>query len=97
MNKKNQLYDVSPERWSNDPNKYVSYELDFNGYMMKPGTRFKIKGEHTIFIFTCLVHNISKDVTWIDCLEVNGGFRAFYPSKISKVIMPKRSYRRKSV
>lgn len=97
MRKKEQLYDKKPERWSNDPNKVVTYELEFNGFIMKPGTKFKVKGEHTIFIFTCLVHNITKDVTWVDCLEEKGAFRAFYPSKISKVIMPKRSYRRKDV
>jgi hypothetical protein len=97
MKNKTKLYDSSPERWSTDPNKAVFYELEFRGFMMKPGTKFKIKGEHTIFIFACLVHNISKDVTWVECQEEKGGFRSFYPSKIAKVIAPKVSYRRKNV
>jgi len=97
MKKKDQLYDSPPARWSTDVNKAVFYELDFNGFTMKPGTKFKIKSEHTIFIFDCLVHNISKDVTWVECQEEKGGFRSFYPSKISKVITPKVSYRRKNV
>lgn len=96
MRKKSALYSEPQERWSADPNKFVSYELEFNGTVMEPGTKFKIKGEHTVLVFSCLVHNISKDVTWIECQEERGGYRSVYPSKISRVLAPKRS-RRKNV
>lgn len=95
MKKKNVLYDEPQERWSRDPNKFVSYELEFNGQVMEPGTKFKIKGEHTVLVFTCLVHHIVKDVTWVECQEQGGGYRSVYPSKISRVLAPKRSYRKK--
>lgn len=97
IRKRDQLYSENPERWGNDPNKFVSYELEFDGTIMEPGTKFKVKGEHTIYVFTCLVHHIEKDVTWIECQEEKGGYRSFYPSKISKVMTAKRSYRKKNV
>lgn len=96
MKSKNKLYESKPERWSSDPDKSVSYKFTFQNIVMEPGTKFKIKGEHTIFIFDCLVHHIVKDIVWIECQEDKGGFRSFYPSKISKIIVPKKP-RRKDV
>lgn len=82
--------------YSNNANINVYYELDFNGYTIKPGDKIKIKNERGSFKFLHFVHNIEKDVQWIDCMHPDTGvFRSFYVDRLKGVVHAKRSRRKK--
>lgn len=76
-------------------NIHVQYELTHGKDIIKPGTLIKIKHERPQFKFRCLVHNTKTNTTWIECVEVNGAFRAFRIEKLKGVVKAKKSRRRK--
>lgn len=89
-------YPEKPERWAGDPDKVISYEFELNGKPVTPGTKFKVKGDRSTYTFVCLVHNIRLDVTWIEAMN-ECGFKSFRPERITSIVVPKRSYRKKNV
>jgi hypothetical protein len=94
VNKRNALYKEKPERWAADPDKYVSYEFKWKNIEVKPGVQFKLKNDRNIYTFICLVHNTKLDTTWIECSS-GEGFKSVRISRVSKVLVPKRSYKRR--
>jgi hypothetical protein len=80
--------------WSGNDDISVQYELPFGNDIIRPGTPIKFKNVRGTFKFRCLAHNIQKDVTWIDCLDKEGAWRAFYVGKL-KGPVKKRSRRNK--
>lgn len=82
---------VTKERWEGDVNKAVAYEFEFNGQIVKPGQKFKLKNDRLVYTFHCLVHNIRTGTSWIEATSENG-FHSFRPEKVFKLIGIKRSY-----
>lgn len=80
--------------WSANDDITVQYELHFKNDVIRPGMPVRFKNERGVFKFRCLAHNIQKDVTWIDCIDKNGAWRAFYVDKL-KGPVKKRSRRHK--
>lgn len=78
--------------------KVCGFEFPFGKDIIVAGDNIKIRNTRGTFKFLKVVHNISKDVTWVDCMDNNTGeFRSFYVEQIKGVIRPKRSYRKKLV
>lgn len=74
----------------------AQYELQFEGDLIKPGDRIKIKNKRSSFVFRCLAHNVRLDTTWIDCIdEESGEWRSFRVHEIKCLIKPKKSRRKK--
>lgn len=77
-------------------NIYVYYELQHGKHTINPGDQLKIKYQRGTFKFIKLVHNMDKDVTWIDCLDgKTGEFRSFYIDAIKGPVIAKRSRKKK--
>lgn len=74
----------------------VQYEMEFGADKIRPGTPIKFKNVRGVFKFRCLAHNIQKDVTWIDCVDKEGAWRAFYVDRLKGPVKQKRSRRKKS-
>lgn len=73
----------------------VQYELLYNGDVIHPGDRIKVKYQRGIFKFRCLVHKLEDDIAWFDCIdEANGEWRSFHLNKL-KGPVKKRSRRNK--
>lgn len=71
-------------------------EMKFGKEVINVGDIIRIKNEKGNFRFTRLVHNSSKDVTWIDCYEVTSGvYRAFYVDRLKGLIRSKKTARKK--
>lgn len=95
MNKRDQVTrDTS--RWAGDDNKVVTYEMTFKGDIIKPGQRFRIKHDRTVYTFHCLVTNIKTGSTWIEC-ACESGFYSFRPERMYKLTGVKRSRQKKMV
>ena len=74
----------------------VDYELPFGNDIIKPGDTFKIKNRHGVYRFYKVCHNMQKNVTWVDCMDIKTAeWRSFYVEDIKMVIRPKRSRRKK--
>lgn len=87
---------VNTEPYATNDDIFVTYELEYKGDVIKPGTKIKISGTTNTFVFKCLAHNISLDSTWIDCWDDNTkGIRAFHVERLKGVVKPKRSRRHK--
>lgn len=93
MNKRTQI-ERDTSRWATDPDKAVVYEMTFKGDIIKPGQRFKIKNDRTIYTFHCLVTNIKSGTTWIEC-ACETGYYSFRPEKMYKLVGIKKSRRKK--
>lgn len=79
-----------------DP-KVCSFELPFGKDIIRTGDNIKIRNTRGTFRFIKVVHNITQDITWVDCMDNNTGeFRSFYVERIKNVVRPKRSYKRKT-
>lgn len=76
------------------PDIVAKYEYDFNGDLMVPGTKFKVRYSRGEFKFRCLATNTVTGKTWIDCIEIGSAFRSFYPEAIKGVVKPKTRRRR---
>lgn len=94
MKKRGQLYQENPERWSQDSNKCVTYEVMFKGYIMKPGTQFRIKDDRNIYTFLCLVSKLDNGSAWIEATSIEG-FKSIRPEKITGIVGLKKSYVKK--
>jgi len=94
MIKRTPLYKENPPRYSHDDDKVVTYEFQFKGKLVTPGMKFKIKNDRTIYTFICLVHALKADSTWVEAMSVNGS-KAVRIEKISQIIVPKRSYKKR--
>jgi len=71
-------------------------ELPFGNDVIKPGDMIRIKNRRGQFKFYKVCHNMQKDVTWVDCMDVKTlEWRSFYIDEIKCVIRPKRSRRKK--
>lgn len=84
------LYKENPPRWGARPEMAVTYEFEFRGVTVKPGMKFKMKNDRTIFTFTCLVTNMKTQDTWIEAMT-SEGFRSIRPEKVYKLIGIKKS------
>lgn len=92
MSRRKKLYDNNYKgRHGANPDIHVFYELEFNGHLVTPGTKFKIKHDRSTYQFQCLAHNIKLDKTWVDamCIET-GEFRSFRIDKIHALVLPKK-------
>lgn len=104
--------DSPPENWSavNKKNKASSevrpyyyhehiavfYEIKYGKETINPGDLLRFKNERGTFQFIQLVHNIVKDTSWIDCMEVSTGrYRSFYVDKLKGMTRAKKSIRKK--
>lgn len=90
---------ANPDSWwqnayQNHPSIEASYEYEFNGDVMVPGTKFKVKYHRGEFKFRCLAKNTATGKVWVDCIEVGSAFRSFYPEAIKGVVKPKTRRRR---
>jgi hypothetical protein len=65
-------------------------EVLVNGRWLRPGTEFRVRGERGRFRFTRLVTNRS-GVSWIDCFGSDRHYRAFYPDRVARVHIHKRT------
>jgi|SRR6478735_6211717 len=71
------------------------YEMPFKSDIIKPGDKIKIKNVRGQFVFKCLVHNLSLNKQWVDCMTDTGFCRSFYVDRVSAVVRPKRSRRKR--
>jgi hypothetical protein len=87
---KRKITSVEKGRHGFNPDIVVYYELQFNGEIMKPGEKFKIKNDSKTYIFQCFAHNITLDSSWIDamCLDT-GEFRSFRVDRIKGLVRKK--------
>jgi hypothetical protein len=90
---------ANPDSWwqgayRTHPDIVAKFEYDFNGDMMTPGTKFKVKYHRGEFKFRCLATNTVTGKVWIDCIEIGSAFRSFYPEAIKGVVKPKIRRRR---
>ena len=89
---------VVSKPYFHDDNIHVYYELEWGKDVIKPGDVIRIKNTRGTFRFLKWVHNSTKDVTWIDCMDIKDGqFRAFYMETLKGVVRPKKSRRKKIV
>jgi hypothetical protein len=73
-------------------------ELAFGKDTVVNGTKIRFKNRRGVFTFRALIHNVDKDVTWIDCFEdKTGRMRAFYVGELKSVVKPKKSRAKKIV
>jgi hypothetical protein len=78
--------------------KVCAFELPFGKDVIRAGDNIKIRNTRGTFRFIKVVHNVVKDVTWVDCMDnATGEFKSFYVNQVKTVIRPKRSYRKKVV
>lgn len=97
MTKRNKVVIDKPEYSGSKSEIVVYYELPFASDIIKPGDKIKIKNTRGMFIFNRLVHNISLNVQWVDCLDPKTGmYRSFYTNKINSVVRPKRSRKKRA-
>lgn len=82
--------------WEDHDKVSAQFELEFRGDIIKPGNMIRIRNARGTFKFRCLAHNESLDVTWIECLDSQGAYRAFHISKLNGLVKPKRSRRKKA-
>ena len=74
----------------------VFYEMKYGNEEIKPGDLIRFKSIKGTFKFLQLVHNSSKDVSWIDCMDkVSGEYRSFYVDKFKGMTRAKKSIRKK--
>lgn len=89
---------ANPDAWwqnayQGHPNITAEFEYEFNGDVMVPGTKFKVKYNRGEFKFRCVATNNKTGKVWIDCIEVGSAFRSFYPESIKGVVKPRRRRR----
>lgn len=89
---------ANPDAWwqhayQGHPDITASFEYEFGGDVMVPGTKFKVKYNRGEFKFRCVATNNKTGKVWIDCIEVGSAFRSFYPESIKGVVKPKRRRR----
>jgi len=92
MTRKKRLYDSDYKgRHGANSDIHVLYDMEFNGHLVIPGTKFKIKHDRNTYLFQCLAHNIRLDVTWVEAMCVETGeFRSFRVDKIYSLVLPKK-------
>ncbi len=84
--------------YSKNENIHVYYELEFLKDVIKPGDKIKFKNIRGHFVFLHMAHNSEKDVTWIDCRNIETGeYRSFYIERLKGLIREKRSRRKKQL
>lgn len=93
---KREKNNVDTARWAGHPTKHVSYEFEFKGQVVTPGMHIKLKNDHAVYTFTCLVYDDRLDKTWIEVLGPYG-FGAKTLDKIASIVGIKRSYKKKLV
>lgn len=96
---KKTIVKVDATRWAKDESKTLVYELQFKNGLIVPGTKFKLKHDRSIYTFHCLVHckrivdGVEIISSWVECMSAEG-YKSVRPERISKVMAPKRSYKR---
>lgn len=74
----------------------VSYELDWNGETIRPGTEIRFKYDRNVYRFRLLAHHTDLDKTWIDCFCVaTRQYHSFYVDHLKGLHRRKKSRRRK--
>jgi hypothetical protein len=82
------------QAYQGHPDIEATFEYEFGGDVMVPGTKFKVKYNRGEFKFRCLATNTRTGKVWIDAIEVGSAFRSFYPESIKGIVKPKRRRRR---
>lgn len=71
-------------------------ELDFDGEVISPGQKVKIKNRRGTFTYRGWAHNSKRDVQWLELIDdKTGQFRQFYVDQLRSVVRPKRSRAKK--
>lgn len=95
MNRKRRSAPVREPYWWTDKVVPID-EFYFKGRLLMPGDKLKFKGTRGVFTFERVWSNTEKDVQWINCLEdKTQQFRAFYVDRLSSIVIPKKSRRKK--
>lgn len=76
------------------PTRYVTYEFEFKGKLVKAGMQIKLKNDYRTYTFNRLVHDSSLGKTWM-IISNKAGTYARCISKVVKIVGIKRSYARK--
>lgn len=77
------------------PNRYVTYEFEFKGNLVKAGMQIKLKNDYRTYTFNRLVHDSSLGKTWM-IVSCKTGTYAKCISRIIKIVGIKKSYARKA-
>lgn len=84
------------EPYSHNQSIVLYYEFPFGKDVIKPGDTIRIRNLRGTFKVFKFVHNMEKNVQWVDCMDnKTGEFKSFYVEKIKTVVRPKRSRRKK--
>ena len=82
--------------WNNSIS--IFYEITHGKDVITPGTQLRFKYQRGTFKFIKMVKNNDLDVVWIDCMETKTGvFRSFYLEKLSGVVKPKKTRKKRIV
>ena len=74
------------------PHVSVYDTLDFDGELISPGQKVRIKNRRGTFTFRGWAHNSKADVQWLDLIEDKTGmFRTFYLDELKGIVRAKRS------
>jgi len=92
---------ANPDSWwqgayKTHPDIVAEFEYDFNGDLMVPGTKFKVKYNRGEFKFRCFARNTVTGATWIDAIEVGSAFRSFRVEMVKGVVKPRRVRRKRT-
>lgn len=82
--------------YDNHPDIEAKFEYDFNGDVMVPGTKFKVKYNRGEFKFRCFATNTKTGATWIDAIEVGSAFRSFRVEMVKGIVKPRRPRRKRT-
>lgn len=85
----------NPRWWANayatHPEIDVEYQLVDGIDIIEPNDKIKFKWDRGTYLFRCLAHNVSLDVRWIDCLDLETGeWRSFRVEKFKGKVKPRR-------
>lgn len=92
---------ANPDAWwqqayMNHPTINATFEYDFGGEMMVPGTKFKVKYNRGEFKFRCYAINEVTGAEWIDAMEIGSAFRSIRIDSIKGIVKPKKARRRRT-
>ncbi len=84
MKKKRSSKKVEP--YGVNPDIEVGYEFELSPKVtLVPGDKFKVKGEHGVFVFVRTAKNNKTDTEWVDCKNIlEKKSRSFHFDRISK-------------
>jgi hypothetical protein len=71
------------DAWKGSPLMNVKHEFKIGRRVLKPGDRFKVKGQRGQYLFRCFTTNTKTGKSWVEAVQDgNGPFVSFLPEDV---------------